>query len=247
MKNLLISTLSAAALAASVGVAVAQGADGGGAGPGGAGAPTQDLGPSAGGDPGAPGAGSGAEGRGTGGETMRGPDAGTDRGDGGDRGKAAEQRAPSSKDADKPASRVESKDGDKPATRAEGKDGAKDKDADAGTKRAEDPKAGDNSAEGKSAGEAGQDNSGASVSLTGEKRTQVQKAFSSHRSDAKVDIDVDVSVGVVVPRHVHLVAIPEDIVVIVPAWRRYRYILVGNTICIIDPDTYTIVEVIVLA
>ena len=49
------------------------------------------------------------------------------------------------------------------------------------------------------------------------------------------------------PRHVRLVAIPEDIIVIVPAWRRYKYIVVGNTICIIDPDTYKIVEVIVLA
>jgi hypothetical protein len=48
------------------------------------------------------------------------------------------------------------------------------------------------------------------------------------------------------PRRVHLVAIPEDIIVIVPAWRRYKYILVEDTICIIDPDTYTIVEVIVL-
>ena len=74
----------------------------------------------------------------------------------------------------------------------------------------------------------------------------MQKAFSSHRSDAKVDIDIDVSVGVVLPRRVHLVAIPEDIIVIVPGWRRYKYILVEDTICIIDPDTYTIVEVIVL-
>ena len=201
-----------------------------------------------GGDPGAAGAGSGAEGRGAGGETMRGPDAGTDRGDGGGRGKAAEQSGPPGTDADKPATRAEGKDGDKPATRAEGKDGADDKDADAGTKRAEDSKAGGGtSAEGKSTGEAGQDaTGGAAGSLTGEKRTQVQKAFSSHRSDAKVDIDIDVSVGVVVPRHVHLVAIPEDIVVIVPAWRRYRYIVVGDTICIVDPDTFKIVEVIVL-
>ena len=82
--------------------------------------------------------------------------------------------------------------------------------------------------------------------MTGEKRTQVQKAFSSHRSDAKVDLDIDVSVGIAVPRHVHLVAIPEDILVIVPAWRRYRYIVVDDRICIIDPDTYKIVEVIVL-
>jgi hypothetical protein len=70
--------------------------------------------------------------------------------------------------------------------------------------------------------------------------------FDCHRSDAKVDIDIDVSVGVVVPRPVHLVAIPEDVIVIVPAWRRYRYIVVDDRICIIDPDTYTIVEVIIL-
>jgi hypothetical protein len=134
-----------------------------------------------------------------------------------------------------------------PATRAESKEGTDHKDGDASTKRADQPKAGGTSAEGKSAGEAGEDTSGASVSLTGEKRTQVQKAFSSHRSDAKVDVDIDVSVGVVVPRHVHLVAIPEDIIVIVPGWRRYKYIVVDDRICIIDPDTYTIVEVIVLA
>jgi hypothetical protein len=179
---------------------------------------------------------------------MRGPDAGTD-GQGGDRGRAAEQRGPSGKDADKPASRAEGKDGDKPATRAEGREGTDDKDGDASTKRADDTKAGSGtSAEGKSTGEAGQDaTAGAAGSLTGEKRTQVQKAFSSHRSDAKVDIDIDVSVGVAVPRHVHLVAIPEDIVVIVPEWRRYRYIVVEDTICIVDPGTYEIVDVIVIA
>ena len=88
---------------------------------------------------------------------------------------------------------------------------------------------------------------GSSASLTGEKRTQVQKAFSSHRSDAKADIDIDVSVGVAIPRHVHLVTIPEDIVVIVPEWRRYKYIVVKDVICIVDPDTYEIVDVLVLA
>ena len=84
------------------------------------------------------------------------------------------------------------------------------------------------------------------MSLTGEKRTQVQKAFSGHRSGAKVDLDIDVSVGGAVPKHVHLVAIPEDIVVIVPGWRRYKYIIIEDTICIVDPVTYEIVDVIVL-
>jgi hypothetical protein len=110
--------------------------------------------------------------------------------------------------------------------------------------RAQDSTTGKFSAEGKSTGEEGA--AGSSASLTGEKRTQVQKAFSGHRSDAKV-VDIDISVGVAIPRHVHLVAIPEDIVVIVPEWRRYKYIVVKDTICIVDPDTYEIVDVLVLA
>jgi Protein of unknown function (DUF1236) len=75
----------------------------------------------------------------------------------------------------------------------------------------------------------------------------VQKAFSAHRSDAKADIDIDVSVGVAIPRHVHLVVIPEDIIVIAPEWRRYKYIVVKDVICIVDPDTYEIVDVLILA
>lgn len=163
---------------------------------------------------------------------MRGPNA--DHGDAGERGQSAEQRNPSGKNSDQPAARADRKD-------------TGDKNGDTSTKRAEDRKGAGTAAEGKSTGEAGQGTAGGSVSLTGEKRTQVQKAFSSHRSDAKVDIDIDVSVGVAVPRHVHLVAIPEDIVVIVPEWRRYKYIVVKDKICIVDPDTFKIVEVIVLA
>ena len=111
--------------------------------------------------------------------------------------------------------------------------------------RAQDATTGKSSAEGRSTGEEGA--AGSSASLTGEKRTQVQKAFSSHRSDAKADIDIDVSIGVAIPRHVHLVAIPDDIVVIAPHWRRYKYIVVKDVICIVDPDTYEIVDVLVLA
>jgi hypothetical protein len=119
------------------------------------------------------------------------------------------------------------------------------KQGDTANQRAQDSTTGKSSAEGKSTGEEGA--AGSSASLTGEKRTQVQKAFSSHRSDAKADIDINVSIGVAIPRHVHLVVIPDDIVVIVPEWRRYKYIVVKDTICIVDPDTYEIVDILVLA
>ena len=139
---------------------------------------------------------------------------------------------------------------DAKANRSATKDGS-DTDPRSPSKRADDKTSPTSpAAEGKSTGEQGSDarsSDTASGSLTGEKRTQVQKAFSSHRSGAKVDVDIQVSVGVAVPRHVHLVALPEDIVVIVPQWRRYKYIVVEDTICIVDPVTYEIVDVLVLA
>jgi hypothetical protein len=141
---------------------------------------------------------------------------------------------------------------------------AADEDKDAGTRRAtkEDAdgpstKTGaadqdkDGSAEGRGSGEAGtadaKGEKDGGAQLSGEKRTQVQRAFSGHRSGAKVDLDINVGVGVAVPRHVHLVVIPDDILVMAPEWRDYRYIIVGDTICIVDPDTFEIVDVIVLA
>ena len=86
----------------------------------------------------------------------------------------------------------------------------------------------------------------AAVQLQPEQRTQVQTVFSKHKSQAITNVNVQVNVGVAVPRNVQLVAVPEDIVVIVPQYRRYRYFVIENSVCIVDPDTYVIVDVIVL-
>ena len=119
-----------------------------------------------------------------------------------------------------------------------GKDGAKDKDS---------------SSTGASSGESGSGSAdesgsskGASANLSGEQRTKVQSVFKSHKS-ASVNVNVDVRVGAVVPRSVTLVAVPQDVVILVPGWQRYRYILIGDTICIVDPDTYEIVDVIIVS
>ena len=152
----------------------------------------------------------------------------SDRADPGKSGRNAEKSDKSDRASDRAATKDDGKQSGAEKPRADDRNSA----------------TGKSSAEGRSTGEEG---AASSSNLTGEKRTQVQKAFSSHRSDAKADIDIDVSVGVAIPRRVHLVAIPEDIVVIVPAWRRYKYIVVKDTICIVDPDTYEIVDVLVLA
>jgi hypothetical protein len=105
------------------------------------------------------------------------------------------------------------------------------------------------SSSGASTGEQGKANTSTeagtktSVSLSQEQRSKVQSAFKGHAS-AKVDIRIDARAGVAVPRDVVLVAIPEDVVVIVPEWRRYKFIVIGDHICIVDPDTYVIVDVI---
>jgi hypothetical protein len=58
------------------------------------------------------------------------------------------------------------------------------------------------------------------------------------------DVDFAISVGVHVPRHVRLHPIPVGLVEVVPAYRSYRYFIVEDYICIADPETYVIVQVI---
>lgn len=107
----------------------------------------------------------------------------------------------------------------------------------------------DDGSTGTSEGTAGTDKpSGSITQLSGEKRTKVQSAFRSHRSEAVVkDIDIDVSVGVAVPRSVSLYAVPEEVVIIVPEYRRYKYFIFGDKVVIVDPGTYEIVDVLILA
>ena len=77
-------------------------------------------------------------------------------------------------------------------------------------------------------------------------RTKVQGSFAKHKRQS-VNVNFTVNVGVAVPRSVQLYAIPQDIVVIVPAYRRYRYFVVDNRIIIVDPRTYEIVDIIIIA
>ncbi len=87
---------------------------------------------------------------------------------------------------------------------------------------------------------------GGRVELSGEKRTQVTTVFAKYRTEARQNVNITVNVGVEVPRTVKLFPVPEDIVVLVPEYRRYRYIVVDDRVCIIDPDSFVIVDVIVI-
>src|SRR5262249_56000645 len=49
-------------------------------------------------------------------------------------------------------------------------------------------------------------------------------------------------VGTRIPRSVRLFAVPAAVLAIFPYYRDYRYVVEEDTICIVDPDTYEIVD-----
>ncbi|NOT70662.1 MAG: DUF1236 domain-containing protein [Hyphomicrobium sp.] len=136
---------------------------------------------------------------------------------------------------------------DKDKSRAKGNyDGSLDK---SNTKASDGASGGGATADGKASGKTGEDKSKGKASLgevTPDQKAKAKSVFSRHRvTPSKVDISV--SVGVAVPRHVHLYAVPEEIVVLVPMYRTYRYFIVDDKVCIVDPDTLEIVDIIVIA
>lgn len=83
-----------------------------------------------------------------------------------------------------------------------------------------------------------------SVHLSSEQRDHIKTVVTTNRTARIDNANFDVRVGVRVPRSVHIVALPEDIIRIVPQYRGFDFILVRNEILIIDPDTYEIVAVL---
>jgi hypothetical protein len=51
-------------------------------------------------------------------------------------------------------------------------------------------------------------------------------------------------VGIRIPRGARLFPIPTELVSFVPGYRDYRYVVVEDTVCIVDPVTYDIVDII---
>jgi hypothetical protein len=86
---------------------------------------------------------------------------------------------------------------------------------------------------------------GASVQLSQDQKSRIGGMIGKS-SAARVtsNVDFDIAVGAAVPRTVHVVALPEDVVQIVPQYEGYDYIVVHDQILIVDPDDMEIVAVI---
>jgi hypothetical protein len=87
--------------------------------------------------------------------------------------------------------------------------------------------------------------SGDRVQLSEQQRTSVHETVLKERNVNRVNqINFSISVGTRVPRSVHLVALPAAVITLVPQYRGYQYFVANDEICIVEPSTYEIVEVI---
>ena len=82
------------------------------------------------------------------------------------------------------------------------------------------------------------------MNITNEQRTQLRSSFTSVNVPSVSNVNFAVSVGTVVPETVTFVDVPQEIIRIVPDWRRYKVFKARNQIIVVDPGTRRIVTVI---
>ncbi len=94
-------------------------------------------------------------------------------------------------------------------------------------------------------GAAGRASGGANVQLTQDQRTKIKDVVVGGRNVARADsVNFNIRVGVAVPRTVHVAVLPAEVVTIVPEYRGFEYVVVGDQLLIIDPNTLEIVAIL---
>jgi hypothetical protein len=83
-------------------------------------------------------------------------------------------------------------------------------------------------------------------SISTEERSRVSSEIKNVQIKEATNININVSVGGVAPRTItrYWAPVPVEIVRIVPAWRTYRVVKIGNRIFIIQPRTFKVVYII---
>jgi len=79
--------------------------------------------------------------------------------------------------------------------------------------------------------------------LSRDQHTRLRQAFTVNR-DRISRVQFARRVGTRIPRSVKLFAVPAAVLAIFPYYRDYRYVVEEDTICIVDPDTYEIVDIL---
>lgn len=88
--------------------------------------------------------------------------------------------------------------------------------------------------------------SGGGVNLTTEQKTEIRSTVLTSSAPRVTNVNFSINVGTVVPRTVRVVAVPDTIVRIHPAWRGYQYFVYNDEIIIVEPRTLKIVAVLVV-
>jgi len=86
------------------------------------------------------------------------------------------------------------------------------------------------------------------VQTSEQQKSNIGQTLSKEKSLNRVtNINVSINIGTRIPRSVRLVALPATVIAIVPAYRSYHYFVMGDQLCIVDPASYEIVEIIVVS
>lgn len=135
--------------------------------------------------------------------------------------------------------KAEKQAGDKAGADKAEKSGGMSKDAAQGEKQGGDGKAADKAPGGDKA-----EKREASKEIKTEQKTVIRETIVKQNIKPQ-KLDVQVRVGVAIPRTVVLYSVPPTIIEVYPSYSRYRLVMVDdNTILIIDPVDWTIIDVI---
>jgi Protein of unknown function (DUF1236) len=86
------------------------------------------------------------------------------------------------------------------------------------------------------------------VQLSEQQRSNLHQTLLKERNVNRAhNVNISVSVGTRVPRSVHLAALPAEVISIVPTFRNYRYVVIDDQVCIVDPNSYEIVDVVAVS
>jgi hypothetical protein len=95
---------------------------------------------------------------------------------------------------------------------------------------------------------ASKESTGGRVQLSEQQRTNVHQTILKESNVNRINqVNFSINVGTRVPRSVHLVALPASVISLVPQYRSYRYFVANDQVCIVDPNSYEIVEVIAVS
>jgi Protein of unknown function (DUF1236) len=89
----------------------------------------------------------------------------------------------------------------------------------------------------------GQGAAAGAAKLSSQQRTKITTVIRQHRVPS-AHLNISVRVGVRVPASVHYYPLPAAVFTIYPEWQGYDYIMVGDQILIVDPNSHLIVAIL---